>query len=108
MRSFAIDVLGLEMKFERSDFVVADAANGDRFEIFGPGAGHPSWQFDHSPVMIGFRVDDIEAARDALAATTGVQLLGELEGDDRYKWQHFRAPNGVAFELTWDARVETT
>jgi hypothetical protein len=102
MRDLIVSTLGLEVKHEEADFVVADTANGDRFEVFGPRKQRPAWQFDHSPIMVGFLVDDIEAARSTLEAA-GVELLGPLEGDESMKWQHFRAPNGASFELTWDA-----
>jgi catechol 2,3-dioxygenase-like lactoylglutathione lyase family enzyme len=108
LRTFVVDVLGLQVRHEEDDFLVADAENGDRFEVFGPRAPRPDRQFDRSPVMAGFLVDNIEAARETLAGAEGTELLGALQGDDRYKWQHFRAPDGIAFELTWDARVGTT
>jgi catechol 2,3-dioxygenase-like lactoylglutathione lyase family enzyme len=104
MRRLIVSTLGLQVKHEEGDFLVADAENGDRFEVFGNRKQRPSWQFDQSPVMVGFLVDDIEAARVTLEAD-GVELLGPLEGDDSMKWQHFRAPNGATFELTWDSRV---
>ena len=104
MREFAVGTLGLEVKHEQPDFLVADAPNGDRFEVFGPESGRPGWQFAETPVMVGFLVDDIEAAREALV-DADIELLGPLAGDDAIKWQHFRAPNGVVFELTWDARA---
>ena len=40
-QSFVRDVLGLEVRHEAQDFLVADAENGDRFEVFGP-AGAPT------------------------------------------------------------------
>ncbi len=54
-----------------------------------------------NPVVAGFLVDDIETARDELARTPGVELLGELRVmPDGYAWQHFRAPDGHVYELT--------
>jgi hypothetical protein len=104
MRKLIVSTLGLQVKHEESNFLVADTKNGDRFEVFGQLKERPAWQFDQSPVMVGFLVDDIEAARATLEAD-GVELLGPLRGDDSMKWQHFRAPNGASFELTWDARA---
>ena len=48
-------------------------------------------------------MDDIQAARDELAPTPDVELLGELRVmPDGYAWQHFRAPDGHVYELTAD------
>ena len=105
MRRFATKTLGLELEHEGQGFLAADAANGDRFEVFSEGSEPPAWQFEKSPVVIGFLVDDIAAARDDLEKADGVELLGPLQGNGGMKWQHFRAPNGVVFELTWDERV---
>jgi hypothetical protein len=103
LRSFALDVLGLAPVGEDEDFLETTAANGDKLEIFGPRGPQPGYQFGAAPVVVGFLVDDIRAARDELAATPGVELLGELEVlDDGYAWQHFRAPDGLVYELTFD------
>lgn len=103
MRAFALDVLGLEARSESADFLETVAANGDKFEIFGPRGPQPAVQFGTNPVVAGFLVDDIRAASTELAAAAGVELLGELEVmDDGYAWQHFRAPDGHVYELTCD------
>jgi hypothetical protein len=103
MRSFALDVLGLALEREDEDFLETTAANGDKLEIFGPGGPQPAYQFGAAPVVVGFLVDDIEVARDELAATPGVELLGGLEvAEDGYAWQHFRAPDGLVYEVAFD------
>jgi Glyoxalase/Bleomycin resistance protein/Dioxygenase superfamily len=103
MRSFVLEVLGLTLESEDQDFLETTAANGDKLEIFGPGGPQPAYQFSRAPVVVGFLVEDIEGARDELAATRGVELLGELEVmEDGYVWQHFRAPDGLVYELTFD------
>jgi hypothetical protein len=59
--------------------------------------------FESNPVVAGFLVDDIKAARDELARIPYVELLGELRVmPDGYAWQHFRAPDGHVYELTAD------
>ena len=108
MRSFAIDVLGMRVAAEDTeDFVVLAMADGTTLELFGPSAvTETPWQFATNPVVAGFLVDDIEAARDELARTPGVELLGELQiQPDGYAWQHFRAPDGNVYELTADPGV---
>jgi hypothetical protein len=105
MRSFAIDVLGMEVVGEDTDqFVELDTADGSKFELFGPGAVTDTpWLFESNTVVAGFLVDDIEAARDELARAPDVELLGELHVlPGGYAWQHFRAPDGHVYELTAD------
>jgi catechol 2,3-dioxygenase-like lactoylglutathione lyase family enzyme len=105
MRSFAVDVLGMRPAGEdREDFVELSMDDGTKLELFGPDAPEATpWQFEANPVIAGFLVDDIEAAREELARTPDVELLGELQVmPDGYAWQHFRAPDGHVYELTAD------
>jgi catechol 2,3-dioxygenase-like lactoylglutathione lyase family enzyme len=105
MRDFVVETLGLTPVLERDDFLVADAGDGDRFEVFGPASDAPPWQFSSGPVMVGFLVDDIHAARADLERAPGVELLGDLQVHGDGAWQHFRAPDGTVFELTWNERL---
>jgi catechol 2,3-dioxygenase-like lactoylglutathione lyase family enzyme len=105
MRSFATDVLGLRVVGEDTEhFVELATGDGSKLELFGSGAVADSpWLFESNPVVAGFLVDDIEAARDELAHTPNVELLGELRVlPGGYAWQHFRAPDGHVYELTAD------
>jgi len=105
MRSFAIDVLGMRVAGEDAeDFVELAMGDGAKLELFGSAAmADGPWLFESNPVVAGFLVDDIEAARDELARTPDVELLGELRVmPDGYAWQHFRAPDGHVYELTAD------
>jgi hypothetical protein len=105
MRSFAIDVLGLRVAGEDSeDFVELAMGDGAKLELLGTSeVADGPWLFESNPVVAGFLVDDIEAARDELARTPDVELLGELRVmPDGYAWQHFRAPDGHVYELTAD------
>ena len=103
MRAFALETLGLGLVGEEEDFLETMAANGDKLELMGPRCPYPDYQFSSNPQVVGFLVDDIRAASAELAAAPGVELLGELnEMDDGYAWQHFRAPDGFVYELTFD------
>jgi catechol 2,3-dioxygenase-like lactoylglutathione lyase family enzyme len=105
MRSFAIDVLGLRVVgSDTEEFVELAMSDGAKLELFGSAAAADGpWMFAANPVVAGFLVDDIEAARDELARTPGVELLGELRVEPSgYGWQHFRAPDGHVYELTAD------
>jgi catechol 2,3-dioxygenase-like lactoylglutathione lyase family enzyme len=104
MREFAGEVLGMRLDRATEDFAELRTADGSRFELFGSdeAAGGPE-TFAANPVVAGFLVDDIEAARAELAATPGVEVLGEIQSlDSGYAWQHFRAPDGHVYELTYD------
>jgi catechol 2,3-dioxygenase-like lactoylglutathione lyase family enzyme len=105
MRSFAVDVLGMRVVGQDTDeFVELAMGDGTKLELFGtPAAADGPWMFESNPVVAGFLVDDIEAARSELARTPGVELLGELRVmPDGYAWQHFRAPDGHVYEVTAD------
>ncbi len=103
MRAFAGETLGLEVERDDEDFVVARFPNGDRLELFGPRGPRAPGQFDANEVVAGFLVDDIERARDELAATAGVELVGEIQTiESGHAWQHFRAPDGRLYELNYD------
>ena len=103
MRSFALETLGLELDHEDgANLVALRFANGDRLELFGPRGPRAPGQFDKDEIMAGFLVDDIERAREELAAA-GVELLGELQVmESGHAWQHFRARDGRVYELNYD------
>lgn len=100
MRAFAADVLGLQVVNETDQFVETLAANGDRVELFAS-----SWdekQFPTARNVVGFLVDDMDAARRELVAS-GVELVGDLHVlENGYAWQRFRGPDGQEYELTRD------
>jgi hypothetical protein len=105
MRTFAIEVLGLRVAGEDTEhFVELVMGDGAKLELFASAAHAESpWLFESNPVVAGFLVEDIEAARDELARTPNVELLGELRVlPSGYAWQHFRAPDGNVYELTAD------
>lgn len=105
LRTFAIDVLGMHVDGEDTDqFVELAMPHGGKLEIFGPDARADSpWLFESNTVVAGFLVEDIEAARDELASTPNVELLGDIRRlPSGYAWQHFRAPDGHVYELTAD------
>jgi catechol 2,3-dioxygenase-like lactoylglutathione lyase family enzyme len=108
MRAFATQVLGMRIDGQDSaDFVELTTADGSKLELFGsPDAADGPWMFDSGPVVVGFLVDDIRAAREELACARDVELLGELRVlPDGYAWQHFRGPDGHVYELTADPRA---
>jgi hypothetical protein len=69
MRSFATDVLGMRIAGQDTpELVELEMGDGAKLELFGSAAvADGPWMFDANPVVAGFLVDDIEAARDELA-----------------------------------------
>jgi hypothetical protein len=53
-------------------------------------------------VVVGFLVDNVEQARQELLSA-GIELIGPLvKAEEGYAWQHFRAPDGNVYELTFN------
>jgi len=99
MVRFYRDVLGLEFAHEDPNASVFRLPTGDLVEVFREDFA-PQAHFTTGPV-VGFRVIDIDQAREALV-TAGIELLGPLNRmPDGYAWQHFRAPDGNVYELTY-------
>ncbi|MFC7533209.1 VOC family protein [Actinoplanes sp. GCM10030250] len=104
MRDFFADTVGVAAEYERPDFAVFRFPNGDKLEVFGPGADDPAEQFAVEKVVASLLVDDIDAAVTELRQA-GIELIGTKQGGgDGYFWQHFRAPDGKVFELVCDPR----
>ncbi len=103
MRAFCKNVLKLSEALEQSDFAVFRAGDHDKLEIFGPAGPDPPAQFASNRVVCGFEVDDIEAARQELRSA-GIELIGDLVRSSRSgtAWQHFRGPDGLVYELTYN------
>jgi len=95
------NIMGIEITYQESGFVVMDLPNGDRLEVFGEDS--PYNTFFTNPVA-GFLVDDIASARAAMELQ-GIEFIGPTEVvEDGYAWAHFRAPDGFIYELTYDPK----
>jgi len=96
--AFFRDVLGLPVAHASGHQVVFALPGDALLEVFGP--GDPDHDHFSTGPVVGFFVDDIEAARDELERA-GVELLGPLGGTkETGQWAHFRAPDGNVYELT--------
>jgi catechol 2,3-dioxygenase-like lactoylglutathione lyase family enzyme len=58
----------------------------------------PDYVAGPSDTILGFLVDDLEAATAELAAK-GIEPDGELDAAYGFRYRHFRAPDGRRFEL---------
>jgi predicted enzyme related to lactoylglutathione lyase len=92
-----LERLGLSFDHADGEMVAYKAKNGDTVELFGSG-DEDHRHFDTGPV-VGFEVDDIEAARRELEAT-GVEFFGGIGRGRGLAWTHFRGPEGFVYELT--------
>ena len=97
--AFFRDVLGLRVVHEGPHQVVFSLPDGALVEVFGP--GDPDHDHFATGPVVGFLVDDVEAAR-ARLEEAGVELLGPLHHGARAgeAWAHFRAPDGNVYEVT--------
>jgi predicted enzyme related to lactoylglutathione lyase len=90
-------VLGLPRGDDRPGIAVFALDNGDTVEVFTtdePDHAH----FTTGPV-VGFAVQDIDAARAELEAA-GVDLLSPTQRGGGLAWLHFRGADGNVWELT--------
>ena len=103
--SFFTDKLGLPLEWrqEDTDFAGFRLLSGQLLEVFGPRWAESHGRYDGahpstSPIL-GFEVDDVEAAREELARK-GVQFVTEaLEFEEGASSAKFRGPNGQVYEL---------
>jgi catechol 2,3-dioxygenase-like lactoylglutathione lyase family enzyme len=89
--------LGMRRRDDHPGIAVFTLENGDTIEVFTtdePEHGH----FTTGPV-VGFAVDDIDAARAELDAA-GIEVLGPVQRGGGLAWLHFRGADGNVWELT--------
>jgi catechol 2,3-dioxygenase-like lactoylglutathione lyase family enzyme len=98
MLAFCRDALGMKQGHLESEFAALSMPNGDRFELFGAGSAYNT--FMTHPV-IGFQVEDLEAARLELAAR-GIEFIEPIQRlKNGNAWCHFRAPDGFLYSLNY-------
>jgi catechol 2,3-dioxygenase-like lactoylglutathione lyase family enzyme len=97
MLHFCRDVLGMTQAHVEPDFAALDMPNGDRFEIFGDQTSYNT--FMTHPV-VGFQVEDIDAARAELEAA-GIEFIEPIQRMKRGDaWCTFRGPDGFLYSLS--------
>ena len=93
MSAFARDVLGLTP-------LAIDGSAADMFALPSGDVFAVAWLHEGDGVAertVGFLVDDLGSAVDELHAA-GIETDGISE-NDRYRYTHFRAPDGRLYEL---------
>ena len=98
MSAFLRALTGATPGIEESGFNLWALPNGDLVELFAAGR-KPS--FGSGPV-VGFLVDDLEAARRDVEAAGAVVVGGYGPNEDGYRSIHLRAPDGNVYELVHD------
>jgi glyoxylase I family protein len=96
MAAFVRDVLGLSsVPVEGSGHDFFALPDGSTFAV-GPSGGPDASGGDSR--TIGFLVDDVDEAAAELRAA-GVPADDEVSANARYRYTHFRAPDGHVYEL---------
>lgn len=89
---FLADALGVELEVS-GDVRRLLFANGSSVALVPPDDVEPP-----SDTLLGFLVEDVEAATAELAAK-GIEPDDELRTGYGFRYRHFRAPDGRRFEL---------
>jgi glyoxylase I family protein len=95
MAAFARDVLGLTSApaVDGMDADLFSLADGSTLAVT-PGADQEA----EDDRTVGFLVDDLDAAHRELV-DSGVEVDAEISGNARFRYLHFRAPDGRLYEL---------
>ena len=98
MKKLAVEVFGLTPLVEQEGWTLFPMANGTLLDLYAPDA-IPDYGFNDG-IVFGFRVDDIEAASEELAAA-GCELLGGITRIEnmKYAYRHFRGPDGRVYGI---------
>ena len=97
-KNLMIDAFGLTPGMEMEGAVVFFLENGSVLELYTP-AAVPDYGYNDG-VAFGFRVDDIEAASETVAAA-GYELLGDITRvpEMNYAYRHFKGPDGIVYGI---------
>lgn len=96
LTSLMRDVMGMKLTREKEDLTGLQLDDGTTVEVYGPGdADHV---FFGNAAVVGFLVDDFDAAR-AEMESVGVDFLGRVQHEAGTSWNHFRGPDGNIYEI---------
>jgi predicted enzyme related to lactoylglutathione lyase len=93
---FFREVMGLEQTRAERDVVGFRFPDGTEMEVWRPDDAFHSF-FGTGPV-VGFRVDDVGAARARMEAE-GVLFIGPVQRSEGAAWSHFSGPDGNVYEI---------
>jgi catechol 2,3-dioxygenase-like lactoylglutathione lyase family enzyme len=90
------DVMNMPVTRQREDPMGFRLEDGTTVELYGPDEEFHAF-FEKGPV-VGFVVDDFDAARAAMLEAR-VQFIGPPQHENGTSWNHFYAPDGTIFEI---------
>jgi predicted enzyme related to lactoylglutathione lyase len=98
-KKLLIEVFGLRPAIDTDGFTRFPMSNGTIVELYAPEA-IPDYGFNACGIVFGFRVEDIEAASEELAAA-GCELLGEITRIEamNYAYRDFKGPDGRVYGI---------
>jgi predicted enzyme related to lactoylglutathione lyase len=98
-KKLLIEVFGLRPAIDTDGWTTFRMSNGTILDLYAPGA-IPAYGFNDGGIVFGFRVDDIEAASEELAAA-GCELLGEITRIEQinYAYRDFKGPDGRVYGI---------
>lgn len=97
---FLQEVLGLSIQHKGEDFAILALEDGTHVEVFGP--GEKEHTFMTTGPVVGFKVDDVPAARKEMEAA-GIEFLDpEVQTYKDSSWSHFRGPDGNVYQIADD------
>ena len=98
-KKLLIEVFGLRPAIDTDSGTAFPMSNGTILELYAPGA-IPAYGFNEGGIVFGFRVDDIEASAEELAAA-GCELLGEITRIEEmnYAYRDFKGPDGRVYGI---------
>jgi len=90
--------LGLSVVLDEPGKLLVTTADGDLLEYLTGDQARPGYLFDGQDTVVGFLVEDLTAAVDALAAA-GFAAIGTGGEGEGVRFRHVRGPGGVAYGL---------
>jgi predicted enzyme related to lactoylglutathione lyase len=98
-KKLLMEVFGLRPAIDTDGWTTFPMSNGTILELCAPGA-IPAYGFNDGGIVFGFRVDDIEASAEELAAA-GCELLGEITRIEEmnYAYRDFKGPDGRVYGI---------
>ena len=100
-RTLLTETMGLSPMIEMEGWSLFGMPNGSIIDLYAPDTATATcpWGLNDG-VVLGFRVDDIDAASRDLEAA-GCELLGDVNYIEQldYSWRHFRGPDGRVYGI---------
>ena len=97
MVKFFRDVMSLELIREEPELAGFQLNTDTQLELYRLEEEFHAF-FTTGPV-VAFQVDDVDSARTTMEAT-GIEFIGPIQRAGKTSWNHFRAPDGTAFEIS--------